>query len=719
MNPRQGSAYRLVLRQAKRMTVASVDEGQFYVEDWLVEPALNRVSKEATVHQLEPRVMRVLSYLAERPGDVATRDALMESVWNGVVVSEKAVASAIAALRKVFEDDWQQPRFIQTISKNGYRLIAPVRLNGIAAVPDDGATAPAMSIPWKSVALALAILLPVAVWYWRLSPNLPAEEWKIVPVTALPGNELQPALSPDGKQFAFTWEGPDQNNLDVYAQVVGSENPIRLTDHPGPEMSPAWSPDGQYVAFVRRTPEECGIYQVPVTGGPPLRLGQCGDDVWSNLSWSPDGEWLAFDDFDSEKGRRRIVLLRVEDQTKRILTDPPADHRGDRNPSFSPDGRNVAFVRDRGRGLSDLYQVPVEGGDPTRITFDNRNITGFDWTPRGDHIVMGSDRMGSLALWLLPLDGSEPRAVHPDRAKSIAPRMAREGNRLIYAALIDDTNIWGIPLGPDGLANGDPRKIVSSTYRENHPQLSPNDARLAFTSDRSGFDEIWSSDREGGSLIRHTDFKGPFVSAPRWSPDGRRLVFDGRPDGHADLFVVDADGKLPRRLTEAPSDEVNGSWSRDGAWIYFGSNRSYVWEIWKMPTDGGEPVQVTRNGGFNALEGPRANFLYYTKHDALGIWRTPIRGGDEQLVIPSVATWHWAGWAVSDHGIYLGESDSSNALAFYSFTTEQTVPLFGMARSLPVVDSSTFTVSADGRWLMYSQVDRGECDLMLVEDFDL
>ena len=88
-------------------------------------------------------------------------------------------------------------------------------------------------------------------------------------------------------------------------------------------------------------------------------------------------------------------------------------------------------------------------------------------------------------------------------------------------------------------------------------------------------------------------------------------------------------------------------------------------------------------------------------------------------MIPSVATWHWAGWAVSDHGIYLGESDSSNALAFYSFTTEQTVPLFGMARSLPVVDSSSFTVSADGRWLMYSQVDRGECDLMLVENFDL
>ena len=76
-------------------------------------------------------------------------------------------------------------------------------------------------------------------------------------------------------------------------------------------MSPAWSPDGQYVAFVRRTQEECGIYKVPMIGGPPLRLGECGFDVRSNLSWSPDGQWLAFDDLDLEPGRRRFDCWRT------------------------------------------------------------------------------------------------------------------------------------------------------------------------------------------------------------------------------------------------------------------------------------------------------------------------------------------------------------------------------------------------------------------------
>ena len=160
---------------------------------------------------------------------------------------------------------------------------------------------------------------------------------------------------------------------------------------------------------------------------------------------------------------------------------------------------------------------------------------------------------------------------------------------------------------------------LATTRAEWSPDASPNGKRLAFASDQSGSYEIWSSDLAGADLIRHTAFQEPLVSTPRWAPNSRKLIFDARPDGSADLYLVGAESRLPRRLTTDSSDELNGSWSRDGAWIYYGSNRTGAWQIWKMPSGGGASIQVTGQGGFNALEGVEGRFLYYTKHDAKAI----------------------------------------------------------------------------------------------------
>jgi Tol biopolymer transport system component len=129
---------------------------------------------------------------------------------------------------------------------------------------------------------------------------------------------------------------------------------------------------------------------------------------------------------------------------------------------------------------------------------------------------------------------------------------------------------------------------------------------------------------------------GPQTCNPRWSPDGKTLVFDSRKEGSADLYLISPDGGSPRRLTSDPGYEGEARWSRDGQWIYFWSDRTGKREVYKIRPTGGEIIQVTKNGGINAFESPDRKWLYYSKvvNDITTIWKVPLGGGEETQVHP-------------------------------------------------------------------------------------
>jgi serine/threonine protein kinase len=593
---------------------------------------------------------------------------------------------------------------------------------------------------WSWVGFGVsALVLLSAITIWRLSRK-PAESplppVETVPLAALPGFEGTPAFSPDGNQVAFLelleGESQQKHSSGIYTAVVGGEKSLQLTSNPS-DCCPTWSPDGRQVAFVRYSGDQLAIYVVPALGGTEHQLYAGPASEYASLAWSPDGRVLALaESSNADQARSWIALLSLADSTTRPLTSPP-DGYFDASPAFSPDGSKVAFSRGTIAGVAnDLFVVSAKGGQPERLTFDNRPIYGHSaWTSDGREIVFSSARGGPLSLWRISASGGRPQPVAGVGVTARYPSISLKGNQLVYQQTLDRFNIWRIDLRDEKHAHGPPILLISGKGDKMRPQFSPDRKRIAFESDRLGYWEIWVCNNNGENCEQLTSLHGTAGTA-RWSPDGRYIAFEFHSAGHSDIYVVEvAAGGIPRLIpTFAGADNLAPNWSRDGQWIYFASKRgAEPFQLWKVPAKGGSPVQVTRKGGIYAMESADDRFLYYSKYEAPGIWKMPLQGGEETRVLDEPAGTNWFDWALARNGIYVLSfknqprsrfgirsglrSGSKATIEFFELTTHRIVPICVPERP----PSFGLAISADGRSILYVQNEFEESKIMVVKNF--
>ncbi|MBS1806730.1 MAG: serine/threonine-protein kinase [Acidobacteria bacterium] len=573
----------------------------------------------------------------------------------------------------------------------------------------------------------LAAVAGLAFGLYRLrEQNPPADRVsgpapRVVPFTSFPGNECCPTFSPDGNQIAFVWDGGKGNDADIYVKLIDAESPMQLTTNPAADTAPAWSPDGRHIAFIRSGKNEQGIFLITALGGAERALytpPSADADIASDLAWSPDGKLLAFSERGSPQEPYSIFLLSLESLEKTRLTSLPAGSYGDYSPAFSPDGKTLAFKRAIiSKFYGQVYFVPITGGEPQRLT---EEVTagirphGLAWTPDGRAVVSTKSR----ELWKIPVAGAAPERIAAVGDKVFAPAIARQGNRLAYTQYSWDENIWRFEVSNSSGRTSAPTRLIASTFYDSSPRYSPDGKKIVFKSNRSGNSEIYVCESDGSNLNKLTSFNGPDNGSPRWSPDGRQIAFDGMAEGNWDIYVINASGGKPRRLTAEATAEVRPSWSHDGQWIYFGSNRSGTWQIWKMPAGGSSAVQVTQQGGFEAFESADGKTLYYTNRfdlNSTSLWQMPVTGGTESQVLERV---HQGYWAVLEQGIYFlnAQANPPSTIEFFSFATNRSTQLAVIEKevTLPVPG---FAVSPDGRWLLLTLMDHYQSDIMLLESF--
>ncbi len=675
---------------------------------WRVQPALNRVVKDGAEVRLEPRVMQVLACLLAADGEPVTRDALMQQVWGHEYVTEDALNRTVSKLRRVIADELHCGAEIETIPKTGYRLVQPEGERP-TAVP---ATAPRpLQQRWRWVAaLAVAAAIAALVVFWPRGMSGPDDvvnddQAKFSPLTTLGGKEITPTLSPDGSHVAFSWLAQTGGTYHVFVRPIASDSLLQVTQGVGSEFRPVWSPVGDQIAYARIVDGvSCELLSVSSVGGPPRHLADCDMDDGDNIAWSPDGKTLAM----RAPGSRGIDFLTLADGSIRHFTEVPPSESSDTDPTFSPDGTLLAFTRWHAAGVADVHVVPVSGGQPKRLTFDNLKVEGLTWEPDGKHIVYSTNRGGPFTLWRVGLDGGPPELV-PVTGRSVSsPVMSRDGQRLVYEDWNGQTDLFSL----DTRAAGAQAQQVTYTTRWDwNPAVSPDGTRIALASDRTGFSEIWVADRDGGNALKLTAFGGPYTSGPAWSPDGREIVFDNpAANGNFDIYAVNADGGAPRRLTTALAEDRFPHFSPDGKWIYFSSRRSGDWQIWRMPTDGGDAQQVTFKGGYFAKFGPDG-VLYFSRMEGPGIWRL-VPGGEPVLVVPDLQEEDCSNWVPGPDRIWYVQRDPKQTyLASHSYVAGGAGQRIG---PLKISYRSGLSLAPDGK-LLFAGVVRDESDLMLLQ----
>ncbi len=713
----------------------------FQINGWKVEPSSNHLKTSDEEIRIEPRLMSLLVYLAENQGETLTRENLLDTVWEDCNVSLETLNSSISRLRKILGDTGKEKKYIETIPKVGYRLIMPVDFNGqtedsASLVAENKSKTQDISqqtvkenvserksnysrknILVFSIFILLIVAFSIYAFWVIFSPQNETTEnikpKRILPLTSYKGIEKKPAFSrgENDERIAFAWQGENNDNWDIYVQTVGMEKPMRLTSDEGSDDNPVWSPDNRFIAFTRIKDEKCEIRQIPALGGAEKKLTDCSFPETPSLSWSFDGKWLAFPHRESLDKPFHIRLFSFETSETKVLTMPSESLFGDVSVAFSPIENSIAFLRVPILGVEDIWTVGIEGGKPLRVTKDNLKIHGVDWTPDGKNLVFSSNRSGIFSLWQISAKGENLKWIEISNGEADNPTVSASGEKVAYEQWQVEANIYEIDLTK---STDPPEKLVVSTRWDWNPAYSKDTSQITFLSDRSGFPEVWTSDKTGKNLSQLTSFEGTMLGFPNFSPNKKEIVFDARVDGNADIWIVDRDKKSPHRITKDSSEEIAPTFSNDGRWIYFSSNKSGEWQIWKVSTDKGEPIQVTKNGGVIGKESANGKYVYFTHPQRKGIWQVSTDGGDETILTDELKPMDRTNWAILDDKIYfIGRPISTKAvLKSYDIISKKTEQ-FGEVDSFLL--RSGMTISNDGKSILFSKIDRIESDIMIVE----
>lgn len=655
---RASGSFRALLRGTSERTPSGACKilSIYEFDDVHVDPRAFRVWKAGRPVALEPKAFEVLLFLVENPGRLVEKKELLERVWPDTVVTESAMTRVIADLRKALGDPAREARYIETVPTRGYRFIAEVR-----KAPDDAAIPQAP--PGLEPASASRLLPPRLLWFaagavglvvllvgFRAMRHRPSPAASPAPapphtlqVSDSLGLDLFPSFSPDGAEIAYASDRGGGFEIFVRQLAPGGRE-IQITADGQDNLQPAWSPTGQEIAFSSR--KRSGIWLVPALGGAPRRL----TDFGSHPGWSPDGSALVFQSSgvtDIAAGGPAVVSPSSLFTVPRAggspvtLTRPGAPPGGHGAPSFSPDGRWIAFTAWGGH-VSEIWRVSRDGSELDRVTPSRPTSAYYEsvHSPRGDWLYFAVSSGGWLNFSLyrsrVPVKRGDtwgdPELVRAAGAAALRhPAVSPDGAHLAYSAPRDTSNLWSLHVDLPRGEPSDPPVLLTHAAgcRNTAPAFSHVGDRIAFVSCQAGTSHnIWVMDSNG----EHAE---PLTTGlesnywPGWFPDGKRVAFLSSRGGRDTFSSIALPDRREMKLLDFASRTEHVCLSPDGTSLAFTKVSGGVRNVWVTPVKDNSPRQLT-------FDRESAGFAAWSpdgRHLALNV----NRGPDSQLAVVPAA----------------------------------------------------------------------------------
>jgi Tol biopolymer transport system component/tRNA A-37 threonylcarbamoyl transferase component Bud32 len=424
--------------------------------------------------------------------------------------------------------------------------------------------------PLSRLLVALVVVLAAAsAWlgyrFLQQKPVPAADHSTLTLFTSQPGPEWFPSFSPDGKTIAYA--SMASGNWDIYLQRVGGSNPINLTiDSKEDDTEPAFSPSGDSIAF-RSERDGGGIFVMGATGESARRITDSG----FNPAWSPDGKQLVF----AEENIRDNPQYRYTTSALWTVNVATGEKKklfaGDAvQPQWSPHSDRIVYWA-KNSGQRHIWTIRPDGTDAVPLT----NDAALDWSPAwsadGKVIYFSSDRGGASDLWRIPVNeksgrstGNAEAVTKGGTAQRLHPTISADGQRIAYVEETVTENILQVSFDPVfGKVTGVPKAITAGDRTVSEPDLSPDGKRVTFQSlGKKMAIYVIGADGKGERKLTDDDFQ---YRVPRWSPDGKQLAVYSNRSGHFQIWSINVDGSGMRQV----SDEASGSilravWSPDG-----------------------------------------------------------------------------------------------------------------------------------------------------------
>ena len=610
----------------------------------IVDEAKHRVLVHGVPQALEPKSFRLLQFLIAHRDRVVSKDEIFQTVWAGTFVTDNALTRAIAQVRKAIGDDHRNPRYIATIPTVGYRFVAELRESVAAPLSQ----APVRRPPSRSRpimltgGLALVAALSAALWLWRRDPPAaPVADGTFVPVQFSSSSTLDvgASFSPDGTLIAYSSDR--DGSFEIYVKSFDSTaRELQLTSDGNQNLNPAFSPDGRWIAF--SSMKRRGIFLVPAIGGSVQRLTDFGIEP----VWSPDSQKVIFRSSGAASlsttdfywpAESNLWMVPVGGGEPQRIGDGTGELTGGQSfPSFTQDGRELRFVNYY-KGESSVWTYTLSDARMRKI-FASRTYPYSNATFSPDNTKMwfvNWQLNGEIGIWqqalapdtLTPV--GEPRAVYP--SPFAVPRdlaLSADGRRLAFTAALSNSSI--IVHGPPGDATP-PRSLTKdTTFRYALVRTSPDGTRVAYTSFvRNGLARTILANPDGSDPRTITAPADAEQFYPNVCTDGRVLVLQQRGSlGQLAAYRL-ADGGL-QRLSDLPTGASQIAASPDCGLVVFHSNLEDRRQVYLQDASSGSRRVIAATAedvGFG-------RFSRDGKWISVEVTHRP-RGGDDIAVMPA------------------------------------------------------------------------------------